>query len=182
MIMKKIIFTILISMSVLGCQMHKKAVSANRDYQSFSQFKNDTLGYAKANFEKNKSFYIGKTVQALVDDIEVPFQNLPGTITITENKADGRVFMKEEYYLIEFRLSNYDAANLYHNKKKYTGVIVYFEKNIPMPIYTDAIRKANAENPSRNKDAWQPVESEVFGKCIIKDIMVREYDFADPNW
>jgi hypothetical protein len=182
MIMKKIIFTILISMSVLGCQMHKKAVSGNRDYQSFSQFKNDTLGYAKANFEKNKSFYIGKTVQVLVDDIEVPFQSIPGTITITETKADGSVFMREEYNTIEFRLSNYDIANIVHNKKKYTAVTIVFDKNVSATVYSDAIKKANAVNPQRDPYAWQPVNSEAFGKCIIKNLSAVEYDFSDPNW
>lgn len=47
-------------------------MSAQGPYKTLQECKNDTLQYVAYNFEQNKSRYIGKKMQFLLDEIDIP--------------------------------------------------------------------------------------------------------------
>lgn len=47
-------------------------ISAQGPYKTLQECKNDTLQYIAYNFEQNKSRYIGKKMQVLLDEIDIP--------------------------------------------------------------------------------------------------------------
>lgn len=47
-------------------------ISAQGVYKTLQECKNDTLQYIAYNFEQNKTRYIGKKMQVLLDEIDIP--------------------------------------------------------------------------------------------------------------
>ena len=70
--MKKIFITLLISIVSL-------CVYSQNQYYTMAQCNNDPLKYIEKNYEQNKARYIGKTLQVLLDESELKFEEFfPG--------------------------------------------------------------------------------------------------------
>ena len=151
---------------IIACKVQHKAPSGNRAYTPFVKFQSDTLQYAKVNFENNKSFYIGRTVETLVNDFDIPFTSVPdGNVVVKKDSITGRFFREIEFSEIIF--SPNDDSNWI--------MLIYFEQIVPEKIYTAAVKKARDSGIDWQYNDWYPIKSEVFGKSIIKDIKVTEF-------
>jgi hypothetical protein len=131
------------------------------------------LAYAKKNFEDNKDFYIGKTVNTLFYDIEVYSQY--GWI------LDRRNDFKE--YGVEFRLSPFGRDYSKYKDMEITYVEIYFlNKNLPK-IDMQKYSALQDEYMYQDVDliwAWEPINSKFYGDCVIKDIRVCKYRYSNP--
>ena len=70
--MKKILITLVIGIITLN-------IYAQNQYYTMAQCNNDPLKYIEKNYEQNKARYIGKTLQVLLDESELRFEEfVPG--------------------------------------------------------------------------------------------------------
>ena len=157
--MKKLKSTILIvaALSIISAFGSYKNINSET-YRSFKKFDNDTLGYLKSNFYDHKEFYKEKELGVLLNKIELPIKSYTPIFNI--NDVTG-IYISLFYDLKEKR---YKLSN----KEKTHNLIVEFRKPIPVNEISNMLLK--------NKGNWTKDEAEFFGKQIVKDIDLMDYD------
>ena len=99
--MKTIFITLLLSIASLSIY------SQNR-YYTMKECNNDTLKYIEKNYEQNKVRYIGKTLQVLLDESELKFEEfVPGKFSpwVRDKSLIGKI--KDLSFTIYFKEYQY---------------------------------------------------------------------------
>ena len=173
--MRKIVFILFAGLMIAAGKGKHKVPSGNRAYLYFSEFKSDTLRYAEINFAGKESFYIGKTVETLINDLEIPFEILTDRNEVVKEDSTGRRFRDWEMSGLTITFTPYSRP--LYQPIMVKEMTIEFEQIVPYEIYTAAIKKANDSGIEWQYDDWKTVYSEVFGKSIIKDIKVMESEY-----
>lgn len=149
------------------------SVFAQKPYRSLEECENDTIRYVLYNFQENKERYIGKTMQFVFDEIDMPL--------MTHIFFPGSTFpMPEEERMLEgLSLSYYCHYKMMrYNKLKKTYYYVSFSFRKP---YTRSdqewkdFQKATAL--SEDDDApWGEAHYNFFKDCVIDEVYVTKYN------
>ena len=150
-----IMFTVVLGL-LTACSVVKPM--KNKSYSSFKKFNNDTLQYVKFNFYERKNLYIGKELNVLLSDFEMPVKSY--TSHFLYNDLTGMSISVFE--------SNIERMKNISTHKKSHNIIIVFEKSIPFENVSTMLRK--------NEGNWTKDEKEFFGKQIVKDIDLMDYD------
>ena len=132
-------------------------------YQKLNTFKgttNDTLAYMRTSIIDRKSEYIGKELNVLLNDLELPIKRYLIGTSRKVGISHGITF--------EFYPNN--VVNLKINSKIDPVILnIYWET----PLSTDIIFPMKI----KNQNIWTNEEKEYYGKQIIKDIGLTDYKF-----
>jgi hypothetical protein len=107
-IMRKILFLILLTL--ISCTSNKRTVISKQEirhsegYQSVEKFRGDTANYVKENFEKRKEKYIGKNIDYLFRDLEIPIYD---ALYTGGDRSD--IIISISLFLYETRKVNYNG-------------------------------------------------------------------------
>jgi len=128
-------------------------------YKTLQSFKGDTLSYIKENFLNNKRSYIGKDVNYLIGNLEVPVHHyLPHLLTEVDT-VSGMTLL---FYS--------DVQREVRGKNKVDPLVLVLKWKDSMPF--DSIGTITR----KNKLAWTDNEKKYIGKQIIKDISLVKYN------
>lgn len=116
--MKKIVIILIMGLALFACHTPRKVASGNKAYIPFEKFNGDTLQYSKVNFEENKTFYVGRTVQALIDDLELPFEVTSHFETVKKQTPDGKVEFKKECNMLSLMISSSTFIEVSRNDRR----------------------------------------------------------------
>ncbi len=158
-------------MLLLGCKSVKTiqtdSVSNNTTteskYRKLNTFKgttNDTLAYMRTSIIDRKSEYIGKELKVLLNDLELPINNY----TIGSSNLRG----------ISPSLSlKFYPKNVLELKRqaKIDPVILVIVWEIPLP------KDVVLPMALKSKWVWTNEAQEYYGKQIVKDIVLTNYNF-----
>jgi hypothetical protein len=160
----------IILMLILGC----KSIKTTNDnvqnsnnyipkYQKLSTFKgnaNDTLTYVRTSIIGRKNKYIGKELNVLLNDLELPVRTY---LIGLSNKKGLSPSLTLEFYprnVMEIKRQN---------KIDPVILVIEWEKPLPLSIADSLMVK--------NKAIWTKEEKEYFGKQKVKDIVLTDYKF-----
>ncbi|MBD0726714.1 hypothetical protein B6A10_16205 [Flavobacterium sp. L1I52] len=132
-------------------------------YQKLNTFKNttnDTLAYVRTSIINRKSEYIGKELNVLLNDLELPIKRYLIGSSHTRGISPDITF--------EFYPDN--VINL-KEKNRIDPVILNIVWKTPLP--KDIVLPMKI----KNKNLWTNEEQEYYGKQIIKDIVLTNYKF-----
>jgi len=155
-----LIFLILISFIGVSGQNTKVLANQNNNYIKLKTFNGDTLGYVQHNFIDNKQKYVGKDLNNLLKDEEIPVKSfLPSSTPDIPN-------ISPALYL-EFYPRAQFTAKLYRSEKP-VDIIVIWASPIPLD---------SAQNLwSKSKGEWTDIERKYLGTIIIGDILTTKHD------
>jgi hypothetical protein len=132
-------------------------------------FQGDTLQYVKKCILEKQSQYIGKPLNVLLNDLELPVRSfLNGGISAQEKSGE---FTTIAFYDIQATTSL--LADVRGNRmrredaKKLVFLTIRWKEALPQDI-VENLQKNNSGN-------WTPVVQEYFGKQVIKDIIVKRF-------
>ena len=158
-------------MLLLGCKNVKttstNSVSNNTTtvpkYQKLNTFKgttNDTLAYVRTSIIDRKSEYIGKELNVLLNDLELPINNyLIGTSNLRGISPSSTFYFYPRNVVDIKRYNRIDPVIL----------TIVWETSLPLDIVLPMKIK--------NQNIWTDEEQEYYGKQIIKDIVLTDYKF-----
>ncbi len=142
----------------------------SKTYMSLDSCGNDTLGYLKENFEDN-DFYVGKSINTLLNDIEIPINHcvyMPAFFT-DKKIHDVVFFLDDEQKILRSRVKKGDGG-------KYISIYVVLEVPISEVEY-DALEKRYREaSKKRNynlSDKWEEFDRVLFGEKFIKEVRIN---------
>jgi len=137
----------------------KAAESQSNSYVPLQNFKGDTLGYVQQNFIDKKQKYIGKDLNALLNDVEIPIKSfLYGDSEINNNISPD--------VILQFYTSRQSSLRLDRPDKPVNIIITW---SSPLPIIS-AIDLWH-----QHSGAWTEAERLYFGKQIIGDIQTTKW-------
>lgn len=155
---------IILSVLLLGCNTYRNATlkSPTRSvgYLSIKELKGDTLSYLNKNFIDNKSNYIGKELNVLLNDLELKIEDCYPSI-VPNNR----------YITPELSLSFETITSAYlkeKNGKKTCRLHIVFEK----PMQSDTVHQFMRET---NYYGWTDSHKRFFGNQIIKDVRLSAF-------
>ena len=163
--MKKLIFFILVIVSTVGVfGQSESKLSGNQDnkFMPLIEFKGDTLGYVQHNFiDNNKQKYIGKELNALLNDVEIPIKSyLP-----CYSEPDPSIVLG--LFLQFHTLKQADHMANSNSTTKPVNIIIIcsppFKRDSVAALWT----KSNGE--------WLDAERKYYGKQIIGDVMTTKW-------
>jgi len=137
-------FALLLSLSVMGQKDNKVPEDQNNSYVPFIKFKGDTLSYLLHNFYHNEQKYIGKDLNTLLGDIEIPIKSY-------------KMYDPD----VQWSYGSYSAFffNSIPHKESFM-IIIYWAKALQI----DCINKLWL----KSKGIWTEDVREYYGKQIIK--------------
>jgi hypothetical protein len=137
-------------------------VSTNQSssYEPLEKFKGDTLGYVQHNFIDNKQKYIGKDLNTLLKDVEIPVKSY-----IPSGSTNQPTIMPAMH--LEFYTSNQVTERL-NSPDKLVDIIIIWSPPLPY----EGVEKMWLNN----KGAWTDAERNYYGKQIIGDILTTKFD------
>jgi len=150
-----IIFAILLSVSAIGQTDVKTSANQNNNYVALKMFKGDTLGYVQHNFIDNKEKYIGKDLNTLLNDLEIPVKSFMPHITPLNNESIPSIYL-------QFQSFN-DARIRNDSRNKAVNIIIEWFHPVPL----DSVLRLSFIN----KKAWTVEERNFFGRKIIGNIL-----------
>ena len=160
--MKKLIFFILVIVSTVGAfgQAVSK-LSGNQDnkYLALKEFKGDTLKYVQHNFIDNKQKYIGKDLNNLLKDLEIPIKSYISGYTELDPKIVSDI-------ILQFHTSK-KANQMANSTIKPVDIIIICSP----PFKRDSV----AALWTKSKGEWLDAERKYFGKQIIGDVMTTNW-------
>lgn len=156
--MKKIVISLVLITTVILSLNAQGSPSGNSNYLQFSTFNNDTVTYLKANFETNKSYYIGKPVSVLLSDLELTVLSYTPAQDMNFKRSNGVMLcfmsysekhqkaikhLKNLSFYIEFQtpVPNEEFGNYFLSLKANGVVNVYDWGTYPINFYKDRIIK-----------------------------------------
>jgi hypothetical protein len=163
----------MISIIAVNCIINLQAQTApsgNTTYVKYSTFNKDTLNYLKTNFEINKSFYIGKPLNTLLGDLELPvlystfIHHLP-------TKVEGVSLSL---------ISGASELDISQSKGKVVNILITFSQPIPMTEIDALINQLRTTYANTNIPDWDNLQKAFYGNRIIGDIQVVLYDYSKP--
>ena len=164
--MKKIVYILLLLVSVVSCKTSQKIKSENPNYKPLEYFGTDTLAFYKYNFEEHKDFYIGKEMSYMINDMGEDVNLCPIFKYDKEYRAD---CIKGVYLFLE------PEGDVFVSDKGYSdNIIVWLDKNeyLLEESYHEKRRKEK-EIISKNKKV-KDVQTELNHK-------LRDYFFSDKK-
>ena len=164
------IYIPLLLMLLLGCKSvttttngiskETNTIPKYRKLKTFKGTTNDTLAYMRTSIIDRKSEYIGKELKVLLNDLELPINNY----TTAGSNLRG----------ISPRLSlKFYPKNVEELKRqaRIDPVILNIVWETPLPLdITDPMM-------FKNQGIWTNEEQEYYGKQIVKDIVLTNYNF-----
>jgi hypothetical protein len=167
--MKMKIYIPILLMLLLGCKSVTTTNSISKEtttvpkYRKLNTFKgttNDTLAYVRTSIIDRKKEYIGKELNLLLNDLELPIKRyLIGSSHLRGISPD-----------ITFEFYPNNVVNL-KEKNKIDPVILNIVWETPLP--KDIVLPMKI----KNKNIWTNEEQEYYGKQIVKDIVLTNYNF-----
>jgi len=127
-------------------------------YIPLLRYKGDTLGYVEHNFINNKQKYVGKNLNTLLNDLEIPIKSFIPNISYLTNDDVPSV------YLQFFPLK--EASRRKHTVKRPVDIIIKWANTLPMDTVFLLGRK--------NNYSWTDEERKYFGKQIIGDVLTTK--------
>ena len=118
--MKKIVYILLLLVSVVSCKTSQKIKSENPNYKPLEYFGTDTLAFYKYNFEEHKDFYIGKNFSVLINDMGYKSIADPNQEIVKQGE---KYVVASRIYLEPF------GVGLYSLKDFSEKVIVYYDED-----------------------------------------------------
>ena len=160
--MKIHLFILLIILSACS-ELRKSGTSIstnqNNSYVKLLKFKGDTLGYVQHNFIDNKQKYVGKDLNSLLKDIEIPIKSY-----ITGGG------MQNNFITTHLVLQFYTADDSYRRN---------FSANNPVDIIiTWPVPLSNVSIDSlwvKTKGVWTNDARKYFGNKITQDIFTTKW-------
>lgn len=159
--MKKILFIILAVF--IACKSRKEIIPIetlkNPNYKALKEFDRDTLRYLNTNFVAHKDFYIGKKLQVLLDDLELPINYYHFTSSIHEKNLSP-----------DLGISTY-KRNQINSKfsKRENPFLLYVTWETPLP--SDKL----IELSRKNNGNWTGEVRDYYKEFKIKEITVSNY-------
>jgi len=135
------------------------STNQNNSYVKLIKFKGDTLGYVQHNFIDNKQKYVGKDLNTLLKDIEIPIKSyMPG------------VSMLNDFIVTHLVLQFYTVEDSYSRN---------FSANNPVDIiitWPKPLSKASVDSLSaKTKGVWTNDARKYFGNKITQDIFTTKW-------
>ena len=164
--MKKIVYILLLLVSVVSCKTSQKIKSENPNYKPLEYFCTDTLAFYKYNFGNHKNFYVGKEMSYVINDMGKYASAVPIPKYDKQYKADcikGITLFLEPW------------GDIYVSKKGYSDrIIVWFYENeyLLEESYYEKMREERSKI-SKGKSK-QEVRNELNHK-------LRDYFFLDKK-
>ncbi|NRS87716.1 uncharacterized protein YceK [Flavobacterium sp. 7E] len=166
----KLYIPILISLLLLGCKSVTtatkgvpKETTSPLKYRKINTFKgttNDTLAYVRTSIIDRKSEYIGKNLNVLLNDLELPINNyLIGSSQIRGISPDIALQFYPKNVLELKRQATIDPVILN----------IVWETPLPKDEVLPILLKS--------KGVWTNEEKEYYGKQKVKDILLTNYGF-----
>ncbi|MBD0726713.1 hypothetical protein B6A10_16200 [Flavobacterium sp. L1I52] len=156
---------------LLGCKSvtTRNSISSNTKtvpkYKKLNTFKgttNDTLAYMRTSIISRKNKYIGKELNVLLNDLELPINNY----AIGTSRAVG----KDKSHSISLYFYPNNVVNLKRENRIDPVILhIYWETPLPKEMVLPIL--------SKSKGIWTNDEKEYYGKQIIKDIGLTDYKF-----
>ena len=160
--MKRLIFIILAIVSTGGAFSQTGIkLSGNQDnkYLALKEFKGDTLKYVQHNFIDNKQKYIGKDLNNLLKDVEIPIKSyIPGYSELYPNIVPNLI--------LQFHTSK-QADEMANSTTKPVDIIIIYSPPLPGDSVAVLLTKSRGE--------WLDAERRYFGKKIIGDVMTTKW-------
>jgi hypothetical protein len=165
------IYIPILLMLLLGCKSVQMtptdSVSNNTSsvpkYRKLNTFKgttNDTLAYVRTSIINRKSEYIGKELNILLNDLELPINNyLIGSSNLRGISPD-----------ISFKFYPKNVVEL-KRQNRIDPVILTIVWETPLP--KDVVLPMKI----KNQNIWTTEEQEYYGKQKVKDIVLTNYNF-----
>lgn len=160
--MKKYSIILLIILS--ACSALRKAdtaISANQNnsYVKLKKFNGDTLGYVQHNFIDNKKKYVGKDLNTLLKDVEIPIKSyVPGSSMVN--------VLISPNLTLQFYTYNQSNNRSYGPDKPVDIIIVW-----PVPLLKDSIDNLW----SKTQGEWTKDARKYFRKQIIGNIVTTKW-------
>ncbi len=158
-------------MLLLGCKSVKttttnsisKETTTVPKYQKLNTFKgttNDTLAYMRTSIIDRKSKYIGKELNILLNDLELPIHSYLIGLSNLRGISPGISLKFYPKNVVELK-----------RQARIDPVILNIVWETPLPL--------DIVNPMliKSKGVWTNEEQEYYGKQIIKDIVLTDYKF-----
>ena len=165
------IYIPLLLMLLLGCKSVtttttngiSKETNTIPKYRKLNTFKgttNDTLAYVRTSIIDRKSEYIGKELNILLNDLELPINNyLIGSSNLRGISPD-----------IGLQFYPKNVVNLKIEKRIDPVILnIVWETPLPKDVVLPILLKS--------KGVWTNEEQEYYGKQIVKDIVLTNYNF-----
>lgn len=135
-------------------------------YKTLQECKNDTLQYVAYNFEQNKSRYIGKKMQFLLDEIDIPLMTKYLMVGDTGPWAGNKIR--------NLHLNYFPILLTYKNIGKIVySVKIYFEPSTYSHTYEEF--KAISLDEEGEDVPWNDELYQFFKDYKIKNIRVNKY-------
>jgi len=146
-----IIFAILSTISAIGQTDVNASANQNNNYVALKMFNRDTLGYVQHNFIDNKKKYIGKDLNTLLKDLEIPIKSfMPGSSDLNQDISP---FIHLQFYSYNKTIHKVD-------------IVVVWSQVLPN---VTVLRLS-----FKNNFAWTEEVLNYFGKQIIGDIITTQ--------
>ena len=139
--------------------------AAQSPHRPLSEFGTDTIRYMRANFEENKSRYIGRPLGLLLDDLDVKIVGFRVDYTIWDpGEVSGMINGLAVYYNL----------NIYW-PPPCVYLLIVFE-----PPYTKSVRLCD-DLENRYGRRWRPEFYDLFKDFVVKDILIVD-PTTWPSW
>jgi hypothetical protein len=188
--MKKIVYILLLLVSVVSCKTSQKIKSENPNYKPLEYFGTDTLAFYKYNFEEHKDFYIGKKFSVLINDMGYKSIVLPdhrySKVHMEDVMSSANIFLEPFgnglFYFKDFT----EYVNVRFDEGSYLKSKDYFDYR--KKIEEDVSKETGVELPSNEDGKYYVPSDEVFYRekyflsdCIIKDMKVFRFEVKRPK-
>ena len=154
-----IIFAILSSICTIGQTFVNDFVDQNKNYVALKMYKGDTLRYVQHNFINNKQKYVGKDLNTLLKDIEIPIITYePGTSMENTNYVP--------YIYLQFCTTDESNRRMFSSNHP-VNIIISWPKAFSKAIIDSLWVKTKGD--------WTIDARKFFGKYLIRDIETTEW-------
>ena len=146
--MKKIIISVLLSMFLINLHAQNAL-----PYKSLSDFKNDTTAFINYNFIDRAEQYIGKTLEFIVRDLQIPVKRVYMSLADEEHNVDGLYL--SFYGEVEMRRISESTIS-----KPYAINVNWAEK-VPIENFISPVRARDYNKIINNYKDFQIIEIDV---------------------
>jgi hypothetical protein len=160
--MKFLLSISIVLLAVSSCSAQKTgAQSVPRMPVAQKCFQGDTVQYVQNCIMNHKDRYIGKPLDSLLSELEIPFasfmNNVPHNNTAIVDRST-----------LSFYNPGTTIGRIGMRKPKTVLLIFFWDKPIPSQVAHDFTRESMGN--------WTAPVKEYYGKQVIKDIILSKYD------
>lgn len=160
--MKKFLFillSILYSYSAIGQMNIKMSANQNPQYMKLKYFHGDTLSYVQHNFIDNKQKYVGKALNAMLKDIEIPIVSYLEGVSMENN------FIVTHIYL-QFNTQDQNNHRIFSAHNPVDIIITW-----PEPLSKESVDSLH----EKTHGLWNKAAREYFGPKITADVLTTKW-------